>query len=83
MLPVGIPFYDQVVARMVRRIVPEARVILGHGQMHERDLARAMLDFVAHHKRKWVTMTTNAIGMLATGGITRRRASLGYSWCTP
>jgi transcription-repair coupling factor (superfamily II helicase) len=36
------------VANMVRRIVPEARVLIGHGQMHERELARAMLDFVQH-----------------------------------
>jgi len=38
----------EAVARMVRRIVPEARVIVGHGQMRERDLAKAMLDFVEH-----------------------------------
>ena len=32
---------------LVRRLVPEARVVVGHGQMEEEMLERAMLDFVA------------------------------------
>src|SRR5438046_8276737 len=32
---------------LVRRLVPEARVVVGHGQMDEESLERAMLDFVA------------------------------------
>jgi transcription-repair coupling factor (superfamily II helicase) len=32
---------------LVRRLVPEARVVVGHGQMVEDTLERAMLDFVA------------------------------------
>jgi transcription-repair coupling factor (superfamily II helicase) len=32
---------------LVRRLVPEARVVVGHGQMNEDTLERAMLDFVA------------------------------------
>jgi transcription-repair coupling factor (superfamily II helicase) len=32
---------------LVRRLVPEARVVVGHGQMDEDTLERAMLDFVA------------------------------------
>ncbi|HWK09991.1 MAG TPA: transcription-repair coupling factor, partial [Vicinamibacterales bacterium] len=32
---------------LVRRLVPEARVVVGHGQMDEEALERAMLDFVA------------------------------------
>jgi transcription-repair coupling factor (superfamily II helicase) len=32
---------------LVQRLVPEARVVVGHGQMDEEVLERAMLDFVA------------------------------------
>src|SRR5438093_8872988 len=34
-------------ADLVRRLVPEARIVDGHGQMDEDTLERAMLDFVA------------------------------------
>jgi transcription-repair coupling factor (superfamily II helicase) len=37
------------VASRVAEIVPEARVQIAHGQMHERDLERVMLDF--YHRR--------------------------------
>ena len=33
---------------LVQRLVPEARVVVGHGQMGEDTLERAMLDFMAH-----------------------------------
>jgi len=36
------------VANLVTRLVPEARIIVGHGQMGEDDLERVMIDFVAH-----------------------------------
>ena len=32
---------------LIQRLVPEARVVVGHGQMEEDTLERAMLDFVA------------------------------------
>ncbi|MEQ1910897.1 MAG: DEAD/DEAH box helicase, partial [Vicinamibacterales bacterium] len=32
---------------LLRRLVPEARIVVGHGQMDEEALERAMLDFVA------------------------------------
>ncbi|MEQ1728184.1 MAG: TRCF domain-containing protein, partial [Vicinamibacterales bacterium] len=32
---------------LIRRLVPEARIVVGHGQMDEEALERAMLDFVA------------------------------------
>ena len=32
---------------LLRRLVPEARIVVGHGQMAEEQLERAMLDFVA------------------------------------
>jgi transcription-repair coupling factor (superfamily II helicase) len=33
---------------LIARLVPEARVVVGHGQMDEEALERAMVDFVAH-----------------------------------
>ncbi len=35
------------IANLVTRLVPDARVVVGHGQMTEDGLERAMLDFVA------------------------------------
>jgi transcription-repair coupling factor (superfamily II helicase) len=35
------------IGNLVQRLVPEARVVIGHGQMGEDILERAMLDFVA------------------------------------
>jgi transcription-repair coupling factor (superfamily II helicase) len=35
------------IGNLVQRLVPEARVVVGHGQMEEEQLERAMLDFVA------------------------------------
>jgi transcription-repair coupling factor (superfamily II helicase) len=35
------------IGNLVQRLVPEARVVVGHGQMDEELLERAMLDFVA------------------------------------
>ncbi len=34
------------IAQHLARIVPEARVIIGHGQMDERELSRVMIDFM-------------------------------------
>jgi transcription-repair coupling factor (superfamily II helicase) len=34
------------IGRLVQRLVPEARLVVGHGQMNEDVLERAMLDFV-------------------------------------
>src|SRR5213075_2743308 len=33
---------------LITRLVPEARIVVGHGQMGEEELERAMVDFVAH-----------------------------------
>jgi transcription-repair coupling factor (superfamily II helicase) len=33
---------------LIARLVPEARLVVGHGQMSEEELERAMVDFVAH-----------------------------------
>lgn len=36
----------EIVARRLRQIVPEAKLKIGHGQMHENDLEQVMLDFI-------------------------------------
>jgi len=33
---------------LLQRLIPEARVVVGHGQMGDEELERAMLDFMAH-----------------------------------
>jgi transcription-repair coupling factor (superfamily II helicase) len=35
------------IGALVQRLVPEARIVVGHGQMGEEDLEKAMLEFVA------------------------------------
>ena len=37
----------EALAQRLRKLVPEARVVVGHGQMHERQLEKVMLDFAA------------------------------------
>jgi transcription-repair coupling factor (superfamily II helicase) len=46
-------------AEKLRRLVPEATVRVGHGQMRERDLERLMLDF--YHRRFQVLVCTTII----------------------
>lgn len=36
----------ETVAALVRRLVPQARLAVGHGQMNEKDMERVMLDFI-------------------------------------
>jgi transcription-repair coupling factor (superfamily II helicase) len=36
------------IADLIRRIVPAARLVVGHGQMSEKEMEQAMLDFVAY-----------------------------------
>jgi transcription-repair coupling factor (superfamily II helicase) len=49
----------EVFAERLRRLVPEATVRVGHGQMRERDLERLMLDF--YHRRFQVLVCTTII----------------------
>jgi transcription-repair coupling factor (superfamily II helicase) len=35
------------IGSLLARLVPEAKIVVGHGQMGERDLERAMIDFMA------------------------------------
>jgi transcription-repair coupling factor (superfamily II helicase) len=46
-------------ARDLQELVPEARIVIGHGQMPERDLERVMSDF--YHKRFNVMVCTTII----------------------
>jgi transcription-repair coupling factor (superfamily II helicase) len=46
-------------ARELQVLVPEARIVIGHGQMPERDLERVMSDF--YHKRFNVMVCTTII----------------------
>jgi transcription-repair coupling factor (superfamily II helicase) len=36
----------ETIAALVKRLVPQARLAVGHGQMNEKEMERAMLDFV-------------------------------------
>lgn len=36
------------IAELIRRIVPAARLIVAHGQMSEKEMEKAMLDFIAY-----------------------------------
>ena len=49
----------QSVGEQVAQIVPEARIQVAHGQMHERDLERVMLDF--YHRRFDILVCTAII----------------------
>jgi transcription-repair coupling factor (superfamily II helicase) len=46
-------------AQQLAELVPEARIVIGHGQMRERDLEQVMLDF--YHKRANVLLCTTII----------------------
>jgi len=53
---------DQV-ASEVKQLVPEARIVVGHGQMQERDLENVMLDFSAHEYDILVSTTIIESGL--------------------
>ena len=36
----------ETVAALVKRLVPQARMVVGHGQMNEKEMERVMLDFI-------------------------------------
>ncbi len=46
-------------AERLAALVPEARIVIGHGQMRERELEQVMLDF--YHRRSNVLMCTTII----------------------
>ncbi|OCG69660.1 transcription-repair coupling factor [Gilliamella sp. Occ3-1] len=47
------------VSEKLAELVPEARITIGHGQMHERDLERVMNDF--HHQRFHILVCTTIV----------------------
>src|SRR5262249_59895284 len=51
------------IADRVRQIVPEARVVIGHGQMDEHELERAMLRFVRREADVLVATTIIESGL--------------------
>jgi transcription-repair coupling factor (superfamily II helicase) len=56
--------YDiEVVAQRVRRIVPEAKIVIGHGQMAEHELEKAMLAFVRKEANILVATTIIESGL--------------------
>src|SRR5688572_21803728 len=38
----------ETIAALVQRIVPQARLVVGHGKMNEKEMERVMLDFIDH-----------------------------------
>ncbi len=36
----------ETIAALVQRLVPQARIVVGHGQMNEKEMERVMLDFI-------------------------------------
>jgi len=53
----------QAVAERVRGLAPDARVDVGHGQMHSHEMERAMLRFVAHETDVLVCTTIIESGL--------------------
>ncbi|MBS0359310.1 MAG: transcription-repair coupling factor [Proteobacteria bacterium] len=49
----------QMTAQEIQKILPEAKVEIGHGQMHERDLEKVMINF--YHRRFNVLLCTTII----------------------
>lgn len=38
----------ETIAALVQRLVPQARIVVGHGRMNEKEMERVMLDFIDH-----------------------------------
>jgi transcription-repair coupling factor (superfamily II helicase) len=38
----------ETIAALVHRLVPQARMVVGHGQLNEKEMERVMLDFIEH-----------------------------------
>jgi transcription-repair coupling factor (superfamily II helicase) len=47
----------EAMAERVRQLVPEARILVGHGQMEEQQLERVMLDFARHNADLLISST--------------------------
>jgi transcription-repair coupling factor (superfamily II helicase) len=56
-------FDIEVIARRVQTIVPEAKIVIGHGQMNEHELEKAMLAFVRKEANILVATTIIESGL--------------------
>ena len=63
-------------AKMVQDLVPKARVVVGHGQMKEEDLAKVMMKFIRHEADVLVatTIIENGLDIPAANTILINRA---------
>ncbi len=64
------------IAALVRRLVPQARVVVAHGQMNEKEMEQVMLDFVAfkHDVLVATTIIENGIDIPRANTIIINRA---------
>ncbi|HEX6853032.1 MAG TPA: transcription-repair coupling factor [Candidatus Polarisedimenticolaceae bacterium] len=62
--------------RALREMVPEARIVVGHGQMNDRELERVMLQFIHHEADVFVstTIVENGLDIPAANTIVVNRA---------
>ena len=56
-------FEIEVIAQRIKQIVPEAKIVIGHGQMHEGELEKAMLAFVRKEANILVATTIIESGL--------------------
>ena len=64
------------IAALVKRLVPQARIVVGHGKMNEKDMERVMLDFIAfkHDVLVATTIIENGIDIPRANTIIINRA---------
>jgi transcription-repair coupling factor (superfamily II helicase) len=69
----------ETIAALVQRLVPQARLVVGHGQMNEKEMERVMLDFIEfkHDVLVATTIIENGIDIPRANTIIINRAD-GY-----
>lgn len=69
----------ETIAALVQRLVPQARIVVGHGQMNEKEMERVMLDFIEfkHDVLVATTIIENGIDIPRANTIIINRAD-GY-----
>jgi transcription-repair coupling factor (superfamily II helicase) len=70
------------IAELIARLVPQARIGVGHGQMHEKDLEEVILKFIRHELDVLVctTIIENGIDIPLANTIIINRADKGMVW---
>src|SRR5207247_383333 len=66
------------IADRLQEIVPEARILIGHGQMSEHELERTMLDFVQHRAAILGATTILGAGNILEAEQSGHIAAIGY-----